>query len=188
MSKVVQLRPQGQSQQPWYKHRWPWLLMLGPFLVLVAGGYTGWLAFSRQDQLVVGDYYTQGKAINKDLRRDHAASALGLGATLRYDAAEARLSGAILSHGKPLAGRVLLHLAHATQPEKDIKLEVQPDAEGKFSAPLPMFERTRWIVLVENQARDWRMESSWTWPAQREIELRADAEPPKGKAGQAADN
>lgn len=187
MAKVIPMRPAGQARQPWYKHRWPWLLMLGPFLVLVAGGYTSWLAFSNQDELVVGDYYKKGKAINQDLRRDRAATALGLSAVLRYDAAEARLSGAIHSQGKPLAGTVLLHLAHATQEEKDIKFEVQPDAEGKFSAPLPMFERTRWVVLVENGARDWRMEGSWSWPAQREIALRADTELPKGKAGQAAD-
>ena len=23
--------------QPWYRHPWPWILMLGPFVVVVAG-------------------------------------------------------------------------------------------------------------------------------------------------------
>jgi len=40
---------------PWYRHRWPWLIMLGPFLVVLAGSYTMWLAYSRQDALVVGE-------------------------------------------------------------------------------------------------------------------------------------
>jgi len=63
---------------PWYKHRWPWLLMLGPFVVLVAGFVTMWISFSGADALVVDDYYKQGKAINQDLRRDRVASTLGL--------------------------------------------------------------------------------------------------------------
>ena len=29
---------------PWYRHRWPWLLMLGPFVVVVAAAITLWLA------------------------------------------------------------------------------------------------------------------------------------------------
>ncbi len=175
MSNVLPLRPLAPVQRPWYTHRWPWLLMLGPFIVMLAGSYTGYLAFSRQDALVVGDYYKKGKAINQDLRRDRAASALGLTAALRYDAANAVLVGRIDSQGRPYSAPLLLHLAHATQPEKDIKLTLQPDAQGNFSAPLALFERSRWQVLVENAQRDWRLDGSWTWPAQRAVALRADA-------------
>lgn len=64
------------SVTPWYAQRWPWLLMLGPALVVVVSSYTIYLAYSRQDAMVVDDYYKQGKAINQDLRRDRAASAM----------------------------------------------------------------------------------------------------------------
>ena len=64
---------------PWYRHRWPWLLMLGPFAVVVAGFVTMWISFTGADALVVDDYYKQGKAINQDLRRDRVAATLGLG-------------------------------------------------------------------------------------------------------------
>lgn len=37
---------------PWYRHRWPWLLMAGPAVVVVAGVFTAWLAISRADALV----------------------------------------------------------------------------------------------------------------------------------------
>jgi len=166
------------APQPWWSQRWPWLLMLGPFIVLLAGLYTGWLAFSQPDSLVVGDYYKRGKAINQDLRRDRVASALGLSAELRYDVARGVLTGSlgsgagVSSRGAPQ--RVLLHLAHATQPERDIKLVVAPAADGSFEAALPMLERSRWQVLLENDKRDWRLEGSWQWPAQREVTVRAD--------------
>ncbi|MDC8757888.1 FixH family protein [Janthinobacterium fluminis] len=175
MSDTLPLRPPGAAQRPWYEHRWPWFLMLGPFLIVLAGCFTGYLAFTRQDALVVGDYYKQGKAINQDLRRDRAASALALATALHYDAAHATLVGKISSYQRAYNVPLLLHLAHATQPEKDIKLVVQTDAEGNFSAPLPAFERTRWQVLVENDQRDWRLAGTWIWPAQQAIELHADA-------------
>ena len=163
--------------KPWYRHRWPWFIMLGPFLAIVAGSYTGWLAFTHQDPLVVGDYYKRGKAINQDLSRDRAASALKLTATLRYDAQRAVIEGAISSHGQPYRQALMLHLAHATLPETDIKLALRPNADGAFSAPLPMLERTRWQVSIENEKGDWRLEGSWLWPAQRSIDIKADALP-----------
>jgi hypothetical protein len=173
MSNISANGPRS-APAPWYKHRWPWLLMAGPGIVAIAASYTGWLAFTRQDPLVVGDYYTQGKAINQDLRRDRAGSALALTSKLRYDVASGMLSGVLLSHGQPRAATMTLHFAHATQPEKDVKLDVKSGADGKFSVALPMFERTRWQVLLENTQRDWRLEGSWIWPAQHDIELRAD--------------
>jgi hypothetical protein len=161
---------------PWWKQRWPWLLMAGPALVVVAGTYTGWLAFSQQDALVVGDYYKQGKAINQDLRRDRLASSLGLSVSLGYDATQGLLAGQLRrrtdDHGR--TERLFVHLSHATLPEKDIKLVVQPDEFGMFQINLPMLERSRWVVLVEGEKRDWRLAGTWSWPGQREVTLSSD--------------
>jgi hypothetical protein len=158
------------SSTPWYRERWPWLLMAGPATVLVAGGYTGWLAFARQDALVVGDYYKKGKAINQDLRRDRAAAALQASVTLRYDAAHGVLQGR-LSAREPVHGALQVHLAHATQPGKDLRLLVRPDAAGRFAVPLPMLERSRWTVLVEDVERTWRLEGQWLWPGEPELSM-----------------
>jgi hypothetical protein len=159
---------------PWYAQRWPWLLMLGPAIVLVAGAITGWLAYTRQDAMVVDDYYKRGKAINQDLRRDRAASALQLSLKARYDAGRGVLSGAISSFGKPLPAPFRINLAHSTLPEKDIKLDVQPDANGHFAVALPLLERARWQVSVEGADGSWRMASELRWPAQQAIAIEAD--------------
>jgi len=161
---------------PWYKHRWPWLLMIGPGLSVVVGSFMGYIAFTQPDALVVGDYYKQGKAINQDLRRDTIASNLAMDTSLVYDVAQSRMSGSVHSFGKAWQAPLQLHLAHATLPEKDIRLMVQPDAQGNFSVSLPMLERSRWQVLVEDGKREWRLSGIWTWPAQRGITLRADSE------------
>lgn len=167
------MHPTAASAAPWYTHRWPWLLMLGPAVVAVAGVATSYVAFTSQDALVAGDYYKKGKAINQDLRRDRAAAALGLTLKLDYDAAAGLLRGQIGS-SQPLGTEVLtVRLQHATQPARDLALLARPDADGNFSVALPMLERSRWQVLVEGRNRDWRLEGSWQWPAQRAIAIRA---------------
>ena len=167
------------KQKPWYAQRWPWLLMLGPLIVVLAGSYTTWLAFSRPDALVVDDYYLQGKAMNQDLRRDRVATKLALSMALRYDAAAGKLVGTIASAGQLQAGKIKIHLIHSTQPQKDIHLEASPDAQGNFSVGLALLDLTRWQVLVENEQRDWRLNGIWAWPSQPEIALKADVAAPE---------
>jgi hypothetical protein len=126
---------------PWYKHRWPWFLMLGPATAIVVGSIFAYMAYTQQDALVVGDYYKKGKAINQDLRRDHRAAELGLSAQLSYDAARGVLVGQLTRAVESQPEKLFVHLAHATLPEKDINLVVQPDAKGAFELNLPMLER-----------------------------------------------
>lgn len=158
---------------PWYRHRWPWFIMLGPFLVVLAGGYTMWLAYSSQDALVVGDYYRQGKAINRDLTRDRVAVRLGLQFALRYDAASGRLLGKISGADQAMQGPMTLRLIHSTRPEKDIVLPVVADANGNVSVGLPMLDMARWQVVLEDQARSWRIGGVWPWPQQPAVALSA---------------
>jgi hypothetical protein len=158
---------------PWYRHRWPWLIMLGPFLVVLAGSYTMWLAYSRQDALVVGDYYSQGKAINRDLTRDRAAVSLGLQCALRYDAASGRLLGRVSGASGAVQGPMTLKLVHSTRPEKDIVLPLLADADGNVSASLPLLDMARWHVVLEDQARSWRVSGVWPWPQQPALALSA---------------
>ena len=154
---------------PGYKHRWPWLLMSGPVVVIVAGFVTMWISFSGADALVVDDYYKQGKAINQDLRRDRVASNLGLQFSLRYDAASGNLVGGVkgLTNQLPLT----LLLVHPTVPQKDKRMVVIPDSEGQFSLSLPMLERAHWQVQIEDAARSWRLQGYWSWPQQNKIDI-----------------
>jgi hypothetical protein len=168
--------------KPWYRHRWPWLLMLGPAIVVVAGVNLGIVAWRGQDAMVVDDYYKQGKAINQDLRRDRVASAMRLGFDARYDPASEQLAGTLRSAGQPLGAPFSIHLAHATQPAKDRKLDVIPDAQGRFSVALPMLERARWQVVIEGGKRDWRLAAAWHWPRDQALAIEADADQAAGQA------
>ena len=177
MHKVTPLADRINSARPWYTQLWPWLVMMGPALVVVAASYTAWIAFTRQDALVVADYYKQGLAINQDLHRDRVAGGLGLTFNGRYDAASGKLNGSLVGFGGPVGGKIRLHFAHPTQPEKDIEFDTQLNQQGNFSVALPMLERARWQILVESERRDWRLSGNWIWPQQQTISLHADLPP-----------
>ncbi len=141
------------SPEPWYRHRWPWLLMAGPVTVLIAGAITMWISFSGADALVVDDYYKQGKAINQDLRRDRVAASMGLS------------------------------LIHPTMPAKDLRLVAVPDGDGNFSVALPLLERAVWQVQLEDAARTWRLHGSWAWPQQKNTDIQAVSDADRNAKG-----
>jgi hypothetical protein len=157
--------------KPWYRHRWPWLLMAGPFVVLIAGAITMWISFSGADALVVDDYYKQGKAINQDLRRDRHAADMGLSLSLRFDAASGALLGQVRGFNQRSA--LSLSLIHPTMPEKDLKLEAIADEQGRFAVALPLLDRALWKVQLEDVTRTWRLRGSWAWPQQKDIDIQA---------------
>jgi hypothetical protein len=162
-----------ESATPWYRHRWPWFIMLGPAAVMAATAVTVVMALRQPDAMVVDDYYKQGKAINQDLRRDRMASALRLSLSAHY--ARGRLEGRLESFGRPMLAPFRIRLAHPTQPRKDRVLEAWPDGEGNVDVPLPALEMTHWQVVVEDVGGQWRLARGWS-PAKEELlEIVADA-------------
>ena len=51
------------------RERWPWLLMAGPAIVVVAGFVTLYIAVSTDDGVIAEDYYKRGLLINRALAR-----------------------------------------------------------------------------------------------------------------------
>lgn len=167
---------QVKDNGPWYKQRWPWLLMIGPAWVVVGAVIMIVLANRTPDALVVDDYYKKGKAINQDLRRDRVAADLGMQMELRYSPASGYLSGTVRSNGEPVAAPLQVRLVHSTQPAKDQLLSVTSGSDGSFYVPLPMLERARWQVVVEGeQQAGWRLTGEWKWPEAQSVTLKADA-------------
>jgi uncharacterized protein len=174
MSGSVPIFNRTTTVSPWYRQPWPWLLMLGPAVVVVAGIHTVWLAFSQQDALVVGDYYKQGMAINQDLRRDRAAARMKMDAELRYDAVSGKLFGNVHSMGRPHGGNIRISLFHSTLPGKDIHLLAPVDSQGRFAVALPLLDMARWQVQIEGERADWRLNATWKWPQQHAVAFKAD--------------
>ena len=162
-----------ETPAPWYRHRWPWFIMLGPAAVMAATAVSAVLALRQPDAMVVDDYYKQGKAINQDLRRDRMASALRLSLGAHYRGG--RLKGRLESFGRPMLAPFRIRLAHPTQPRKDRVLMARPDGEGNVDVALPALEMTHWQVVVEDEGLQWRLARGWSPAREEALEIVADA-------------
>jgi hypothetical protein len=61
----------ADAAKPWYRHVWPWLLIIPPLGAVIGGGITLYLAVSRPDVLVQKDCIRDGVTMvcGEDARR-----------------------------------------------------------------------------------------------------------------------
>jgi len=136
--------------------------MLGPAAVIVAGVVTVWLAVKTEDGLVVEDYYKEGKAINRVLKREETAGAMGLAGVVRFEAAGHLLRVALhAAPGVQLPRRIEVLFSHPTRAGLDqtVQLELSPDGDY-VGAVTPPGEGS-WHVLVQDIAGEWRLGGRW---------------------------
>ena len=146
------------SPTPWYREPWPWLLMSGPAVVVVAGFVTLYLAVAGQDGLVVDDYYRQGKAINQALHRDDVARQAGVSAFVTFDQVNDRVEVIVKrADGSALTEPLTLTLVHATRAGFDNSIALAPSGSG-YAGKLPALRVGKWNVLLEDQQKQWRLQ------------------------------
>lgn len=152
MSAPTPPRDRQAPRGPWYREPWPWIVMAGPAIVVVAGVATAVIAFRGADGLVADDYYKQGLGINREIARDRAAIELGIAGEIRILPAHARLT---LRSTAGLPDRVTLRLVHPTRAAEDRVVHPARTAAGTWEAPLPGLPAGRWRAIVETQR--WRV-------------------------------
>jgi len=165
-------KPRREDKGPWYRQRWPWLLMAGPATVVVAGIATAWLAVRSSDGLVEDDYYRQGLAVDKQIERVRAAEERKLAADLVIGAAgrEVRLSLSAAG-GAMLPERLRLRFVHPTHSGADQTVELLRDTDGQFSGRLTTPVAGRWHVQLEDERREWRLAGDWIVGRQESLHL-----------------
>jgi hypothetical protein len=152
MQHVQDLQQEQMQQQPWYRHRWPWLLMLGPGIVLVAGVITTWIAFATSDGLVAEDWYKQGRAINRRLEKEDAARARGISIEIFLERETFRVK---LQGESPEA--LFAHFAHATRAGYDQRIRLARAGGGWYEGERPVLPPGRWSVVIEDPRGTWRV-------------------------------
>lgn len=159
---------------PWYKHRWPWILMAGPSIVIVAGLATAWLAIKNPDGLVDDDYYKQGLAINQRLHKDNTARERGISALVRIDATLGKVEVEMkqASAGAPALPPVLaMRLAHQSDPAQDVRFELIQAPGGRYIGSPGKAFSGRWNVTLEDKGGQWRLFGPWQSGSGAEIRL-----------------
>jgi hypothetical protein len=161
------------SATPWYRQRWPWLLMSGPAIVIVAGFATLWLAIASDDGLVADDYYKRGLAINRTLERVERAAALQLSAVVDIDddgRARVTLDTPVPEPAAtPTAIRLVV--AHPTRAGADHRADLVRGPGGVYVGAIGALTQGRWLVTVETD--QWRLPAVETTGGVRALRLAA---------------
>lgn len=154
---------------PWYHYRWPWVLMLVPFAAVLFGIFMFVTALYYPDDVVVDTYYRDGQAINQLRALDDAAHALGVTATLQFDAQGARL----LLNGTE-EPQLHLFLYHVTDSNADRSFLFQAAGAGQYVASdatlaTLLSGRGVWYLELRGADNDWRLRQRIVSPVQEVV-------------------
>jgi len=144
------------KQKPWYKIPLVWMLICIPLSAVIAGIATIIIAVKTDDGLVKDDYYTHGKEINRVIKRDKAASALGLSAQLQFNYNDNTVTADITSKVEYTIPELIeVELLHATQAGHDKKITLQQTPKGGYFSIVPALAEGHWIIQLS--ADNWRI-------------------------------
>lgn len=153
------------QHKPWYREPWPWLLMAGPVIVIVAGVFTAWIAYTYGDPLISEDYYRKGLAAPQTIASSERAYALGLEARVRLSADDAVSVVLDAANGDFKApAEIRLTLSHPTRAGLDQTQTLYREG-GAYRGRLHLPASGHWLLLIENDAQGWRMLGKVILPA-----------------------
>lgn len=148
---------------PWYRQRWPWLLMVMPGMSLILGALMIYLAITTNDGLVVDDYYNEGRAIGMTMARSEHAATLGLSAALHIT--PERVTVELNKNPDVAAPReLILTIIHPTQAGFDQTVRMQAGQDGQYSAAINPVRLGNWQIQIEDGERSWRLRGKLRLP------------------------
>jgi hypothetical protein len=154
---------------PWYRHSWPWFIVVLLGSTVVAGISTVFIAVNGADSLVSDDYYREGKAINSSLAADREAALREAVASARVDKGSVSVSLDILGDA-PAA--LELELSHVTRAERDHLLRLTRTADGRYASAETLPHGHFYATLrPAGENATWRLRRRIELPLQRTFVL-----------------
>jgi uncharacterized protein len=164
-----------KDTSPWHREVWFWMVF-GPLLfIIVLCGIMVAIAFYYSDDLVSDNYYKEGRMINQILQQDERALALGLSASVKFDAMTGEvlvsLGSEILkkefnetnsANDKELPKQLLLFFDHPVKKTQDQALVLHEISAGEYRAALTHFPKFSWyLALVPEVDIHRRKQAEW---------------------------
>ena len=145
---------------PWYREPWPWIVMSGPAIVVVAGITTAIIAVRTNDGLVADDYYRQGLDINRVLEREERARTLGVAATVQFREDRGHVRVILRSAGEPPRA-LRLAIVHPTREGDDQVIALTQSSPGVYDGAMGVARAARHGLRLEDDAGEWRVVGTW---------------------------
>ena len=165
--------------EPWWRQFWPWLLILLPGSVVIAGLVTLKISIQGADSLVRDDYYKEGLGINLRLAQDQTARHLNLSASLEINSNEKMISINLGGDLEPLPHVLLADFIHPNDAKHDFSLSLSRQNTNRYQATLPVDQLShRWHIQLRDQAAldsGWRLRKTVSVPANASLLTSIDA-------------
>lgn len=162
-----------KGPKPWYRQFWPWFLIALPSTVVVAALITVFIAFKYADDLVIDNYYKEGRAINESLGQDNAATALGLSAEVVFDKVSGEVLVSLVGDGEQ-PRQLLLRLLHPMSADLDHSLVLASTGAGRYRADLEVVPQQRYYLRLEPAADPlWRLNGELDFRQGHSIHLKS---------------
>lgn len=147
---------------PWYKQFWPWFLIIVPLSSMIFSLNYAKLAVTTQNDLVIDEYYKEGRGINT--RLDKLERALQLGIDTRLTITNGAVSIEFIQ-GAPKQGDALkLNFYHVTLANKDFTLLLTRDANGIYRSSYDAPIEGKWRVSLLPQNDEWKLQKTLQLP------------------------
>ncbi len=157
---------------PWYREPWPWILMSGPAIVVVAGLITAWIAVTTNDGLVTEDYYKKGLAANQTIAQSERAVKFGLvaGVTVTSE----RLDVGVVAQDATfvLPPAIVVTVSHPTRAGLD-QTRTMALIDGRYGEKFHLPAAGHWLIMVSDEAQTWRLMGNVILPASGVINIGA---------------
>ncbi|MDP4528634.1 FixH family protein [Alkalimonas delamerensis] len=154
--------------QPWYKQLWPWILILIPLVAFIRGGWAFHVMLQNQPEMVVDDYYREGRTINNRLELYREAALRNLEAHVLVIGNRAVVR---FAENAVLDETLHLDFHHTTLGAHDFEVVAERSGELLYVATLPHTPSGRFRLVVSDDSKEWRLRVTLDVPTEQEVRL-----------------
>lgn len=155
-----------ESAKPWYRQFWFWFVFSPLIYIIIMCSITVTIALKGADDVIIDNYYKEGRMINQALEQDQRARDLGLGGALRFD----RATGEVLltianipADASLMPETLLLMMGHPVKAANDQLIVLKAIAPGHYRGQLLVEPNFSWyLTLYPVQDIAQRKEAPWS--------------------------
>lgn len=163
--------------KPWYRQFWFWFVFSPLIYIVIMCSVTVTIALKGADDVIIDNYYKEGRMINQALEQDKRAQELGLSGDLNFDRTTGEISLTIANAPTDAAlmpEELLLMMGHPVKAAKDQLITLTAIAPGKYRGELVSEPDYSWYLTLY-PVKDLALRKEALWTLSGEINFR-DAE------------
>lgn len=168
------MEPNGEAVKPWYRQFWFWFVFSPLIYIMIMCSVTVTIALKGADDVIIDNYYKEGRMINQTLEQDKRASELGLAGDVTFD----RVSGEVLlvlnnvpADQALIPSQLLLMMGHPVKAEKDQLVALTAIGVGRYRGELKAEPDYSWYLTLYPVA-ELAQRNEAPWSLSGEIDFR----------------